>query len=106
VLPARLGEVLRPYLLARRERLSASAVLATIVERLLDVMTVVLLLWRLPGFSGNLPQTDRQVLTSMSVRPALTAPRLIRRSVRRWCCMHCRSDRSRCSGLSGWRAMD
>ena len=43
MLPARLGEVLRPYLLARRERLSASAVLATIVERLLDVITVVFL---------------------------------------------------------------
>lgn len=41
VLPARAGEVVRPYLLARRENLSATAAFATIViERLLDMMTV------------------------------------------------------------------
>ena len=64
VLPGRLGEVLRPYLLARRERLSASAALATIVlERLLDVATVVLLLGLfLLFFSGDLRQTDPLVL--------------------------------------------
>jgi len=45
VLPARVGEVLRPYLLARREHLSATATFATIlVERLLDLITVLLLL--------------------------------------------------------------
>jgi uncharacterized protein (TIRG00374 family) len=44
VLPARAGELLRPYLLARREGLSATATFATIiVERLLDTLTVVLL---------------------------------------------------------------
>ncbi|MGH9409079.1 MAG: lysylphosphatidylglycerol synthase transmembrane domain-containing protein [Vicinamibacterales bacterium] len=44
LLPARAGEVLRPYLLARRERLSATAAFATIVlERLLDLVTVLLL---------------------------------------------------------------
>ena len=44
VLPARAGEFLRPYLLARREGLSATATFATIiVERLLDTVTVVLL---------------------------------------------------------------
>ena len=45
VLPARAGEVLRPYLLARRERLPATAAFATvIVERMLDLVTVLLLL--------------------------------------------------------------
>ena len=69
VLPGRLGEVLRPYLLARRERLSASAVLATIVlERLLDVIAVVLLFGVfLLFFSGDLQQTDPQVLTYLKV---------------------------------------
>ena len=69
VLPGRLGEVLRPYLLARRERLSASAVLATVVlERLLDVITVVLLFGVfLLFFSGDLQQTDPQVLTYLTV---------------------------------------
>jgi glycosyltransferase 2 family protein len=45
VLPARAGEVIRPYLLARQEGLSGTAAFATIVvERLLDGVTVVLLL--------------------------------------------------------------
>lgn len=45
VLPARAGEVIRPYLLARQEGLSATATFATIIiERLLDAVTCVLLL--------------------------------------------------------------
>jgi uncharacterized protein (TIRG00374 family) len=45
VLPARAGEVLRPYLLARSERLPATAAFATvIVERLLDLLAVIVLL--------------------------------------------------------------
>ena len=44
VMPGRVGEVLRPYILARRERLSATAAFATIViERLLDLLIVFLL---------------------------------------------------------------
>jgi uncharacterized protein (TIRG00374 family) len=44
LLPARAGEVLRPYLLARREGLPATAAFATIiVERFLDLVMVVLL---------------------------------------------------------------
>src|SRR5262245_53033151 len=44
LLPARVGEVLRPYLLARREGLNPAALFATvIVERLLDLCTVLLL---------------------------------------------------------------
>ncbi len=55
LLPARPGEVLRPYLLAKAEGLSATAAFATIVvERVLDLLTVVLMLgvalaaWRAP----------------------------------------------------------
>jgi glycosyltransferase 2 family protein len=45
VLPARAGEVLRPYLLARQERLPVTATFATIiVERMLDLVAVLLLL--------------------------------------------------------------
>jgi uncharacterized protein (TIRG00374 family) len=44
LLPARAGEVLRPYLLARREGLSATAAFATIIlERLLDTLMVLAL---------------------------------------------------------------
>lgn len=44
LLPARPGEVLRPYLLARREGLPPAAAFATIIlERLLDLVTVLLL---------------------------------------------------------------
>jgi uncharacterized protein (TIRG00374 family) len=45
IVPARAGEVLRPYLLARSEGLPATAAFATIiVERILDVLTVLMLL--------------------------------------------------------------
>src|SRR5918999_2157802 len=45
VLPARAGDVLRPYLLARQEGLSTSATFATIVmERVLDLIAVLMLL--------------------------------------------------------------
>lgn len=45
VLPARAGEVVRPWLLARREGFDPAAVFATIViERLLDLVTVLVLL--------------------------------------------------------------
>lgn len=45
VLPARAGEVLRPYLLARREGFSATATFATIVmERVFDLIAVLALL--------------------------------------------------------------
>jgi len=44
LLPARAGEVLRPWLLARKEGLSATSAFATIIlERVLDTVTVLLL---------------------------------------------------------------
>jgi len=50
--PARLGEIARPYLLARREGFSASGAFATILlERMLDLVTVVFFIafWLLAG---------------------------------------------------------
>jgi hypothetical protein len=45
LLPARAGEVIRPYFLARRERISATGAFATIIlERVLDTLTVLVLL--------------------------------------------------------------
>lgn len=45
ILPARAGEVLRPYLLARQEQLPVTAAFATvIVERMLDLVAVLILL--------------------------------------------------------------
>jgi uncharacterized protein (TIRG00374 family) len=45
VLPARAGEVIRPYFLARHEHMSATGAFATIIlERLLDVVAVLVLL--------------------------------------------------------------
>lgn len=45
LLPARAGDLLRPYLVARQERLSAPAAFATIVlERVLDLIAVLMLL--------------------------------------------------------------
>ena len=65
LLPARAGEVIRPYLLARKERLSATAAFATIIlERLLDLVTVLLL------FGVFVVTMDR---TSVSGDPAALA---------------------------------
>ena len=45
ILPARAGEVIRPYFLARHENMTATGAFATIVlERVLDVLTVLVLL--------------------------------------------------------------
>jgi glycosyltransferase 2 family protein len=68
VLPARAGEVLRPYLLARREGLDVAAAFATIVvERLLDLATVLLMLAIYlvafdPGVGSEAPTLYRAVL--------------------------------------------
>ncbi len=42
ILPGRVGEILRPYVLARRERLDVSAAIGTVVlERLLDLAVIL-----------------------------------------------------------------
>jgi uncharacterized protein (TIRG00374 family) len=45
ILPARAGEFIRPYVLARHERMSATGAFATVIlERVLDMLTVLVLL--------------------------------------------------------------
>ena len=45
IFPARIGEVVRPYLLGKKENISRSAALATVVvERLFDTLTVLFML--------------------------------------------------------------
>jgi uncharacterized protein (TIRG00374 family) len=54
LLPARAGEVIRPYFLSRHERLTATGGFATIiVERLLDLVTVLTLLASFVLFFGR-----------------------------------------------------
>ena len=67
LLPGRLGEIVRPYLLARREKLSSSATLATVVvERFFDLFALVFFLGVfLLFFAGTLHEADSEVLTSL-----------------------------------------
>ena len=63
--PGRLGEIARPYLLARKEGFSASSAFATIfLERLLDLVTVVLLIgsWLLVA---ELPSSSREMMLGL-----------------------------------------
>jgi glycosyltransferase 2 family protein len=67
LLPARVGEVLRPYLLAREEKLSAAACFATVIlERVFDMVTVLMffaafLLLFDPGLSEADPAVFRAI---------------------------------------------
>ena len=74
-LPLRAGEIVRPYLLARREGLSATATFATIVvERLLDAATVLLLLGTfLLLFDPQIATVDPRVLGAVQFVGALSA---------------------------------
>ena len=76
VLPARAGEVIRPYLLARREGLSAPAAMATIVlERLLDLASVlVLVAVFLLFFDPGLESRDSGVFSAIKFGSLLMAP--------------------------------
>jgi uncharacterized protein (TIRG00374 family) len=76
VLPARAGEVIRPYLLARREGLSATAAFATIiVERVLDLVAVLLLLATfLVWFDPGLEARDSVVFSAIRYGGLVMAP--------------------------------
>jgi len=69
LLPARAGEVIRPYLLAKHEGFSATAAFASIViERLLDLLTVLFLFAAfVVFFSSGLTSTDPTVYTTLKV---------------------------------------
>ena len=76
VLPARAGEVIRPYLLARREGLSATAAFATIVvERILDLIAVLLLMAAfLIWFDPGLESRDSAVFRAIRFGGLVMAP--------------------------------
>jgi uncharacterized protein (TIRG00374 family) len=76
VLPARAGEVLRPYLLARREGLSATATFATvIVERILDLVAVLILLATyLLAFDTGMAARDSALLWAIRLGGLVMAP--------------------------------
>ena len=76
VLPARAGEVLRPYLLARREGLSATATFATIiVERILDLVAMlVLLATYLLVFDPGMAARDSALFAAIRLGGLLMAP--------------------------------
>jgi uncharacterized protein (TIRG00374 family) len=84
VLPARAGEVIRPYFLARRQRartpgstpaLNTTGAFATIiVERLLDVLTVILLLVvYVFGFGRGIQQTHPSAFAALEWTAATAA---------------------------------
>ena len=75
LLPARAGDVLRPYLLAKREGLSPPATFATVVlERVLDMVVVVALLalfvWGFAKPSDLPPRLARPVIVSAAIATA------------------------------------
>lgn len=76
VLPARAGEVIRPYLLAKREGLSPAAAFATIlVERIIDLAAVLLLLATfLVWFDPGLESRDSAVFSAIRLGGLLMAP--------------------------------
>ena len=67
ILPGRVGEVLRPYVFARREGVSATSAFATVVlERLIDLLTVLLLLAAFQlGLRPALPAADARLLGAL-----------------------------------------
>jgi uncharacterized membrane protein YbhN (UPF0104 family) len=78
LLPARAGDVLRPYLVARQEGLSLSSVFATIViERVLDLIAVLSLLALYLAVAADVsamsPALLRSVVVSASVAGLLAA---------------------------------
>ena len=75
ILPGRVGEVLRPYVLARREQLSASAVLATVVvERMLDLVALLVLFGvSVVVFDPTFAVTDETLLGALRTGAGLAA---------------------------------
>ena len=76
VLPARAGEVLRPYLLARHEGLPATAAFATIiVERMLDLVAVLILLGTFfLGLSGDAAESAPRLYRAVALGGLALAP--------------------------------
>jgi glycosyltransferase 2 family protein len=72
LLPGRVGEVLRPYLLARQEGFSVPAVFATvIVERVLDLASVMLLFGLFAATTSISIGRDVEVAATMAASTAV-----------------------------------
>ncbi|MFV2071665.1 MAG: lysylphosphatidylglycerol synthase transmembrane domain-containing protein [Thermoanaerobaculales bacterium] len=68
LLPARMGDIIRPLLLARRDRIPASAGLASILtERVFDVWTVVLFFLVFIIWPPEMPELNQQALRSFEI---------------------------------------
>ena len=99
LLPARAGEVIRPYLLARREGLSAPAAFATIIlERLLDLARRAAAV-RAVRADGRPGRRQRDPPSSRESRSAARSPRSPR-----WPASACFfvAGRSSRTGSDGW----
>jgi glycosyltransferase 2 family protein len=82
LLPVRMGDVIRPYLLARQEKLPVTAVFATVVmERVLDLVAVLGLLaiyvWGLAGETSLPPRLLRPIEVSATMAAAGAAALLV-----------------------------
>jgi uncharacterized protein (TIRG00374 family) len=74
VLPARAGEVIRPYFLARQAQMSATGAFATIIlERVLDMVTVLTLLAWYVIFNAQAPTDSNRVAFEAVQWAGLTA---------------------------------
>jgi uncharacterized protein (TIRG00374 family) len=74
VLPARVGDVLRPYLLARTQGFNAASAFATIVmERVLDLVTVLLLLALYVLVLGGRESLPVRLLRPVEISAAIAA---------------------------------
>ena len=62
VLPARLGEVIRPVMIARKEKIKVSASFATVVmERVFDILGIIVIASLLFYFLPSDPSQNRHV---------------------------------------------
>jgi len=72
LLPARVGDVLRPYLLARKEDLNAASAFATVVmERVLDLIAVLALLALYVFALGGRESVPRRLLAGVETTAVL-----------------------------------
>ncbi len=62
VLPARLGEVIRPVMIARKEKIKISVSIATVVmERIFDILGIIVMASLLFCFLPSEPSQNRDV---------------------------------------------
>jgi uncharacterized protein (TIRG00374 family) len=85
LLPARVGDVLRPYLLARRQGFNAASTFATIVmERVLDLVTVLALLALYVLVLGGRESLPERLLRPVEISATVAAAGAIALLVTAW----------------------